>query len=218
MSLKEIIKSYNEKKRISFLKKETFKNDYRFEDVSILSSDCIGGILYHDLGAKFLSPTINLSFKENGFYYFVLNIKHYIASDITVILEDNKIIGKIGGNPLLTNCPDIYINFVHYDTIDEAKESWNSRKLRINFDKIRVICIEKNLSAVKLDLFNKINYRKIMIYGNAEEGIALPTDESFVMSKMIKKQNYRGELLVFKGIGRKRNFDDLKFDFLAFLQ
>ena len=218
MSLKEIIKNFNDKKRISFLKKETFKHNYKFEDVSILSSDCIGGILYHDLGERFLSPTINLSFKENGFYCFILNIKHYVASDIMVILEDNKIIGKIGGNPLLTNCPDIYIYFVHYSSIDEAKESWNSRKLRINYDKIRVICTEKNLTAAKLDLFNRISYKKVMIYGNVEEGISIPSSGSFVESKMIKKQNYHGELLVFKGIGKKKNFDDLKFNFLAFLQ
>ncbi len=218
MKLKVFIKNFNEKRRIAFLKKEILKHDYHFEDVSIISSDCIGGILYHDLGAKFLSPTINVSFKGLGFYYFVLNLKHYINSDISIVMNDGSIIGKIEGNSLLENCPDIYVNFVHYSTIEEARDSWNSRKARINYNKIRVISTERMLTQEKLNLFNAITYKKVMIYGNVVDNINVPNGKEFVPSKFITKRNYRGKLLVFKGIGKKRHFDDLKFDFLSFLQ
>lgn len=57
-----------------------------------------------------------------------------------------------------------------------------------------------------------------MIYGNMIDNVNVPNDKEFVHSKLITKRNYRGQLLVFKGIGKKRNFDDLKFDFLSFLQ
>lgn len=75
-------------------------------------------------------------------------------------MNDGSIIGKIEGNSLLENCPDIYVNFVHYSTIEEARDSWNSRKARINYSKIRVISTERMLTQEKLDLFNAIAYKK----------------------------------------------------------
>jgi uncharacterized protein (DUF1919 family) len=30
------------------------------KEVTIFSSNCIGGVIYHDLGLRFMSPTINL--------------------------------------------------------------------------------------------------------------------------------------------------------------
>ena len=35
------------------------------KDISIIANNCIGGCLYHDLGLKFLSPTIDLFFYPN---------------------------------------------------------------------------------------------------------------------------------------------------------
>ena len=37
-----------------------YRSELKNKDFTIFSCNCTGGVLYHDLGMKFLSPTINL--------------------------------------------------------------------------------------------------------------------------------------------------------------
>ena len=46
------------------------------ENVSIICNNCTGGIILHDLGLKFNTPTINtLFYSADDFIFFVLNIR-----------------------------------------------------------------------------------------------------------------------------------------------
>src|SRR5574344_2087328 len=47
------------------------------KDFSIISQNCVGGVLYHDLGLKFTSPTINLYFEPLDFMRYILNLRKY---------------------------------------------------------------------------------------------------------------------------------------------
>lgn len=47
--------------------RKRLKND----NFTIISSNCIGGLIYHRLGKEFNSPTINLRFYQNEFIKFV---------------------------------------------------------------------------------------------------------------------------------------------------
>lgn len=48
-------------------------------EFSIISNDCTGGVIYHDLGLRFTSPTINLFFEPyEDYLYFLSNIKDYL--------------------------------------------------------------------------------------------------------------------------------------------
>ena len=51
------------------------RNRARFHnpDVSILSMNCIGGVLAHDLGIRFNSPTVNLYMRAEDFIRFCEN-------------------------------------------------------------------------------------------------------------------------------------------------
>ena len=51
----------------------------KIDNVSIISSDCIGGFLYHNLGKQFLSPTINMAIPAESFVRLVKNLEHYMA-------------------------------------------------------------------------------------------------------------------------------------------
>ena len=55
-----------------------FRNSVKNNDITLITRDCIGGILYHQLGRKFLSPTINLFLTPTDFNYFCLYLKEYI--------------------------------------------------------------------------------------------------------------------------------------------
>ena len=114
-------------------------------DVTLLSQNCIGGVMYHDCKAKFLTPTVNLYILPSEFIKFVNNYEKYLSEQPQVTMGQDYPIGRLSD--------DIQINFMHYETTDDALQKWEARKKRINKDKIFVICIER-------DGFNEENYRE----------------------------------------------------------
>ena len=42
-------------------------NALKNKDFTIISHNCVGGVIYHDLGLKFNTPTINLFFMAKDF-------------------------------------------------------------------------------------------------------------------------------------------------------
>ena len=100
------------------------RNKLHNKDVTIICSDCIGGVIYHELKLKFNSPTINLYICPSDFIKFCLNLDFYLNSELKKYNnKDNKIIGKLA---------DIKIHFIHYKTFDDAKTKWEERKKRID--------------------------------------------------------------------------------------
>ncbi len=123
-------------------------------DISIISMNCIGGIIYHDCGQRFLSPTINLFFEPSDFIKFVNNLDYYLDVVPEVSMGEEYPIGFL---------KDIKIYFMHYDTPEEALEKWEERKKRINRDKIFVIMVERDgFTKEDFENFKKIEYPKIL--------------------------------------------------------
>ncbi len=80
-------------------------------DISIISMNCIGGVLYHDCGQKFLSPTVNLFFMPSDFIKFVNNLDYYLSITQNVVMGDKYPVGILD---------DIKIYFMHYDNCEIA--------------------------------------------------------------------------------------------------
>lgn len=59
------------------------------KDFSIICQNCAAGFIYHQLGLKFLTPTINLYFYPGGFLQFVQNL-HYYLEDCSLV-EDQQV-------------------------------------------------------------------------------------------------------------------------------
>ena len=55
---------------------------------SIICSSCIGGIIYHRLGLKFLTPTINLWFNQKDFIKFISNLQYYLDQKLNFVESD----------------------------------------------------------------------------------------------------------------------------------
>lgn len=47
-------------KRVAWIRRFFRKRKVKNQNVTIIASNCIGGMVYHDLGLKFNSPFINL--------------------------------------------------------------------------------------------------------------------------------------------------------------
>lgn len=134
--------------------KSKLKND----NFTIISQNCTGGVFYHDMGMKFLSPTINLHFKANDFIKFVNNIENYLSQELVMRYVEFYPVGNLG---------DIEIYFNHYGTCKEAVQKWNERKERINFEKLIVIMTDRDGFDEKIfaDFLN-IKYTKLLFTGN----------------------------------------------------
>lgn len=142
---------YTQKRRIL---SRILKKRVDFSEISLISQNCVGGIIYHDVNQRFLSPTVNLYILPKDFIKFVNNLDYYLSLTPKVYMGKDYPIGTLG---------DIKINFMHYSTPQEAVEKWEERKQRINFDKIFVIMVERDgFDDEDFKDFLKIKYPKIL--------------------------------------------------------
>lgn len=190
-----------ENKLYNINKKKHLKN----KDFTIISSNCVGGIIYHDLGLPFLTPTVNLSFDMNDFVKFVSNLKYYIDKDL-IKLDTNKEypIGVI---------EDIKINFIHYKTFEEAKTKWDERKQRINYDNLFIIGTDKdNCTYETLKAFENLPYENKIIFTH----IDYSEISSSYCIKGFEDKNELGVITNFKERFLMRRYLD-DFDYVSFL-
>lgn len=130
------------------------------KEISLISQNCVGGVVYHDANQRFLSPTVNLYILPKDFIKFVNNLDYYLSLTPKVEMGKDYPIGTLG---------DIQINFMHYSSPQEALEKWEERKQRINFDKIFVIMVERDgFDDEDFKEFLKIKYPKILFTRNEE--------------------------------------------------
>ena len=106
-------------------------------NITLFSSDCTGGVLYHDLNLKFLSPTINMYFSASDFLKFVKNPNLYLNAKMIDVTS------KSDSRPVaLLN--DIHLQLVHYKSVYEAQKKWNDRVKRIDWNNVYYIMNDRN--------------------------------------------------------------------------
>ena len=125
----------------------------RNHDVSILCNNCVGAVIAHDLGLQFRSPFVNLWLSPKDYIKFCENIQYYLKCKLNFIVPES------GYNYPVALLDDITIYFLHYDSGEEARTSWEKRKKRINFSNIRCLLVERD-GCTKDDLirFSNIPY------------------------------------------------------------
>ena len=133
---------------------------------TIVSRDCIGGVLYKRMHARFSSPTINLYMTNEDFILFCFHLKEYLNG--TVEKEKNDLAypsGIIHGA-----YGDIRLYFMHYNSFAEARDCWERRKKRIRYDNIRVILnAGPDVEDAIVEKFEHLPYPKILLSSQAEE-------------------------------------------------
>lgn len=147
-----------------FFVKKSIKN----KDFSIISNNCWAGKVYQYLDMPYLSPTAGLYFFAPDYIKFVSDLYRYLNTSLRFIKpEESKYYEEIKKRNQ-TDKPigildDVEIVFLHYKTQEEAKEKWNRRKERVNYDNIILkfsrmdLCTEKEIEAFDALYFeNKI--------------------------------------------------------------
>lgn len=177
-----IIKSL--RKRINIRNSKQLKN----KDFSLISSNCNGAFILHDLNLKFNSPTVNLFIYPSDFVKFVKNLEYYLECDLKFIKKEDRSypVGKLD---------DIEIYFMHYKDEHEAEMKWKERVKRINFDNIFIMMTDRDgCSFEDLQEFDKLPYKNKVVFTHKE----YPKIKSAFYVKGFENQNSVGDLFAYK--------------------
>lgn len=126
--------------------------------VSLLVPNCLGGLLFHDLGLKFYSPTVNLMLSQRDFVEFVCRIKEFLEKDLVFFCDrKSKFPRATIGN--------ITINFTHYPSEEEALRKWEERKMRIDYDNLFIVAMERDgIGEREIRRLGDIKARGILVF------------------------------------------------------
>ena len=160
--LKPILKQF-----ISFYRKIYRKIKNRRltnHDFSLITNNCIGGVILHDLNLRFNSPTINLYFLDSDFIKFISHLNDYLSASLVENVCSDK---DYPVGTLLCEHGDIDLFFVHYNSFDEAKQKWIDRSKRINKNNLFIIMEAPYITLENFDTFGDIGYKnKLIITGD----------------------------------------------------
>jgi hypothetical protein len=132
MSIYSCIKSVKQRRRTRKLLSECGDKDLEESNRSIISSNCIGGILYHDYQLRFLSPTIGLTFKQEEFSIFCLHLNQYLSLAVEKSPEKSEFpVGVLNGSSI--NLPTITLYFVHHKSFEEAAKNGKNVRQELIF-------------------------------------------------------------------------------------
>ena len=105
-------------------------------DFSIISQNCIGGCIYHDLGMQFKTPTVDLLIRGEEFVRLVENLEACLSVDAVPMgmerLPDGTAYPVIGVNGLQAHA-------IHSESADAAVDAWNRRRRRVDYGNIFII-------------------------------------------------------------------------------
>lgn len=171
---------------------------------TLLTGNCIGGYLYHQLGLAFTSPTINMMIQNQDFKKLILNLNHYI-----------NLVPIPCSDPRYPDVPsallgDIILHFTHYKSSTEGIEAWEKRKHRIDLDNIYVIISDIDLSKEDIQDLSKVGCRKIVVMTSKDYGL-----DHCLYIPAYKGRAHVGELLG-KTISGKWKFEKY-FDFVSWV-
>lgn len=109
--------------------------------LTIISNNCSGARVTQDLRRQYQSPTVVLQILPEEYTKFCTNLKHYMDCELKEYTDfsetHHKQMVKLLGQEPYFPCgivDDIAILFQHYETFEEAKEKWERRKARMDYD------------------------------------------------------------------------------------
>lgn len=118
------------------------------KNFSIICNNCLGGLIYQHYNIEYRSPTVGLFFLAKDFVKFLNDINFYLSKQLEFITpkesmyyEDFKQFEDALKFPI-AKLHDIEVFFMHYKSEEEAREKWNRRTSRINWNNLRIILSE----------------------------------------------------------------------------
>lgn len=207
-SVKSHIAHFNKKLYLHSLRSRNSNYDF-----TLITNNCVGGIIYHNLGLQFKSPTINLYIKGEEFLSFVTHLKYYLQCE----LKEEAVEGL--AYPVGVLLPDddshipVHVYFQHYKSFAEASAKWIERCKRVNWENIFFLWeyYDDVYGTELIKEFDKLPIKKCCLLHHDIEGVS---------NKMVivcgSGEPWRNGLIFCNdGISGKMYLD--QFDYVSFL-
>ncbi len=204
----KLIDGHIEKRRLKI--HGAFRKKLKNETPSIIANNCFGTMMYHHLGLRFMSPTINLFIRKEEYLLFISNLREYLDAEMTEV-TDTDIKYPVG--ELVCGGKAVRIYGMHYKSFGELKAKWNERKSRMDFDNLFIVLTALVFTKNDAEVFDSLPYEnKLVVTGVSE------CDRPYVTyHKVLKDANYDiGKFVQYKGrFSTKKPMDDI--DYVGFL-
>lgn len=178
---------------------------------TIFANNCIGTVIYHDLGLPFLSPTINLTISHRDFMKFLNHLPEYLESDVYP-LEVKGAYYPVG--EIRYGEESVRLNFIHYASFEESRSKWNARKKRVDLENLFILEFFESAEPELIEEFSRLPYPNKCFVTNEN-----PTNCDCVeVLDLLNDKDYCrgvGHLLQYKPRSIKRYLDS--FDYISFL-
>lgn len=192
------------KKALNKFLRKTINNQNRQQlqnhTMSVLSINCNGAFILHDLNEQFRSPFVNLYLSPADFLKYLKNMSHYMQAELTFITsEKNYPVGQLD---------DLTIHFMHYHSEQEAANKWAERTKRINLDNLFVMMTDRDGCTYKdLQEFDRLPFENKVVFTHK----AYPELKSAFYIKGFENQTQVGDLFEFSGWNGKKYYDQLDY-------
>ena len=186
------------------------RRQFQNHGVTVYSANCLAGVILHDLGQEFRTPTVNMLFNFKDYIKFLSNLEHYLAVDPIDT-------GRIYNGYFVSMLDDLRLYFAHVPSFEVGRNCWNRRKTRISKDNIVVLMtdriLEEPLEEADILAFDALPFQQ-KVFFSAKPYPHIPSvyymeefagqDEVAVLTDFRKKT-----------FPKRRNYES--FDFVAFL-
>ena len=177
----------------------------RNHQMSVLSANCVGALILHDLGEPFNSPFVNLFLSPADFIRFLQNRAFYQAQSLEFIdTEKPYPVAKLG---------DLTVHFMHYHNAKQAAEKWQQRLARLDENNLFVMMTDKDggngITDELVREFDALPFANKVIFTHKPH----PQCASAFYIQGFEQQREVGDLFAFSGWNGKKYYD--QFDFVG---
>ncbi|MBN6065685.1 DUF1919 domain-containing protein [Aggregatibacter actinomycetemcomitans] len=181
------------------------KNRLQNHGMSVLSSNCVGAFILHDLNEPFNSPFVNLYVKPRNFIRYLQNMPHYHQQTLVFKPDDKSYpVGWLD---------DIPIHFMHYHSAQEAQEKWETRLKRLDLDNLFIVMTDKDgaegVTYQDLVDFDNLPFKNKVVFTHKP----YPELKSAVYIKGFENETQVGDIFEFSGWNGEKYYD--QFDYVA---
>lgn len=124
------------------------------------SVNCWAGLLYHRLRLPFRSPIINMFIQGEDYIKFLKCPQAYL--EVELEFKGNGYDEYLGREYPIALCKDIELHLNHYDDFISAKNRWEERKTRINWQRIIAMMYTEDQEVA--EEFSMLPYPKKMCF------------------------------------------------------
>lgn len=159
------------------------------KDFSIISDNCWSSFIYQHFNLPYRSPFAGLFLFSPDYLKLLNDLERHLSCELHFIdandsrYKDELIINKTFGKYPIGVINGIEIHFLHYTSEQEARDKWNKRVKRINFNNLIVKFCDRDLATPELiEQFLALPYKnKIFL-----------TSQNYQHSQALKLKNEDG--------------------------